>query len=225
MKTYDHYSFDLWLTLIKSNPEFKEKRIHLFDKFNEVEFTKEELARIVRMHDLNATQKCEITGGHIDTNQIIYNILKDIKMSPIEYSDILSLNESIQQLFFIFLPTLFDSDTKEVLKELRSRGITMNILSNTGFINGDTLNHVLVRLGIEDLFLFKLYSDKLHYSKPNPYVFNMVKSNIYLKKPYTENFKIAHVGDNPRADGGCTQVGMDFIQINSNNSTIKDLIK
>ena len=30
---YKHFSFDLWLTLIKSNPEFKKKRNLLFKDF------------------------------------------------------------------------------------------------------------------------------------------------------------------------------------------------
>lgn len=35
MQKFKHYSFDLWLTLIKSNPEFKLKRtIFFYDKFN-----------------------------------------------------------------------------------------------------------------------------------------------------------------------------------------------
>ena len=32
MKTYKHYSFDLWLTLIKSNPTFKKERALFFHK-------------------------------------------------------------------------------------------------------------------------------------------------------------------------------------------------
>ena len=33
---YKHISFDLWLTLIKSNPEFKSKRNLLFRDFFEI---------------------------------------------------------------------------------------------------------------------------------------------------------------------------------------------
>jgi putative hydrolase of the HAD superfamily len=54
MKTYKHYSFDLWLTLIKSNPIFKKERALFFHQhlnaakksIEEVEITKKQVVTL-----------------------------------------------------------------------------------------------------------------------------------------------------------------------------------
>jgi putative hydrolase of the HAD superfamily len=46
-----HFSFDLWLTLIKSHPEFKAKRVELFSSFFDVEKPINEVAKVVKYYD------------------------------------------------------------------------------------------------------------------------------------------------------------------------------
>ena len=63
MAFYKHYSFDLWLTLIKSNPRFKQERTsYFYEKFNTKNKSIEEVALIFRQVDLMVNAINEKTG-------------------------------------------------------------------------------------------------------------------------------------------------------------------
>ena len=226
MRKYNHYSFDLWLTLIKSNPFFKQKRNELFhqlltdEKVKTYELSEYDVDNIVREVDVLSNKKSEVTGVHVDSLHMIYDILKRVVVIddiPLEFIE--SFDMKIQELFLQYPPTLYDENTKDVLKRLHEDGCVLNILSNTGFIKGETLGEVLYMLGIRDYFEFTIYSDEVGISKPNVYIFQMVKSASVVNV-----YDILHVGDNPIADGGSSKVGIPYFQINSNNKTIEDLL-
>jgi putative hydrolase of the HAD superfamily len=58
----------------------------------------------------------------------------------------------------------------------------------------------LVQLGIDSYFSFKLFSDEIGYSKPNPLAYKTMYQNVLSLKPTIEKHQILHVGDNPIAD-------------------------
>jgi putative hydrolase of the HAD superfamily len=70
-----HFSFDLWLTLIKSHPEFKAKRVELFSSFFDVDKPITEVAKTVKYYDDLCNTINEVTGGNIDTFEIYLMIL------------------------------------------------------------------------------------------------------------------------------------------------------
>jgi putative hydrolase of the HAD superfamily len=70
-----HFSFDLWLTLIKSHPEFKTKRVELFSSFFDVDKPIDEVAKTVKYYDDLCNTINEVTGGNIDTFEIYLMIL------------------------------------------------------------------------------------------------------------------------------------------------------
>lgn len=215
---YNNYSFDLWLTLIKSNPLFKQKRNeYIFNTYCNSGFSLEAVSQIVRIEDVSANKMSEVTGVHVNSKIILYRILDKINTS-VTTKMIDDCDEYIQNLFIEYPPSLYDENTKSVLEELVKKGKTLNILSNTGFIKGNTIRIILDELGIYGLFSYFLFSDELGLSKPNSKIFEKIEI-IYIIKS-----SICHVGDNPIADGGSVSVGIDFIQINSNDKTIKDLL-
>ena len=217
--SYDHISFDMWLTLIKSNPEFKEKRNKMFYKdFNPNSLSLDEVSAIIKKHDVETNIMSEQLGLHIDSKIIIYNILKDLQFEFTNFKSIDYIDYKIQQLFILFPPNLYDVNTESVIRELFHEGKSLNILSNTGFIRGKTLDIILTNLKIKRYFEFRLYSDEIGISKPNNLIFDLVKNKV-------QSSKILHVGDNTFADGKCVESNIDYFQINSNNKTIIDLIK
>lgn len=219
---YNHISLDIWLTLIRSNPKFKEARNKLiFTRYNDKNLVYEDVCKIIRTIDVNGNKKSEVTGIHIDSKILLYDILYELN-DNFTVADINNLDQEIQDLFLEFPPSLYDDNTKSVLETLRIKGVTLSILSNTGFINGDTLRKTLTKLGIFELFTFTLYSDEIRVSKPNTQAFNLVHSNITNK---FSGRKILHVGDNPIADGGSISANIDYLQINTNDKTIKDVEK
>lgn len=195
-----HFSFDLWLTLIKSHPEFKAKRVELFSSFFNVDKPIDEVARIVKYYDDLCNTINEVTGGNIDTFEIYLMILGalnvDIKLLNKE-----KLNDfyvKSEKLFLEYRPVIIFENIHDFFEEIKNQGKTINILSNTGFIKGTTMRKFLIHENLDQYIDFHIYSDEINCSKPNPLIFQEVKNNIKNKDLPLQ--QILHIGDNPVAD-------------------------
>lgn len=206
---YKHYSFDLWLTLIKSNPEFKIKRAeYFFNHFNRKKLTLSQVTEIIRKIDIMCNNINERTGKSIDALEMYAMILYELEydMTHINLSELVSLYHNCQQIMEHYPPTIYSDETIPMLIKLKELGASLSILSNTGFINGQSLRTHLKRLNIEHLFDFMLFSDEVDMSKPNRHFFQLmiIKSGQLYKN-------ILHIGDSISAD----KVGADKAKINS----------
>ena len=231
MVKYQHYSFDLWLTLIRSNPLFKQERTNFFyQHFNLQHKTIEETAFIFRQVDLMVNAVNEKTGKNIDADEMylmVISLLNDGKF-PFQEIDMDLLEAEMENLLFKHLPLVYCDQTRSALEHICNTGeSTTSILSNTGFIRGKTLRKVLKELDLEQYFDFQLYSDEAGMSKPNPDFFKLMLNQIAVirKTESTCLHKIIHIGDNQKADvkGACA-VGIESLLINSNNHRILSLI-
>lgn len=228
--TYKHYSFDLWLTLIRSNPNFKiERTKYFFDHFNFKNKTLAEVKSIFRNIDVTANRINEKTGKNLDVDELYLMIIAQMNDYDVNLQDV-----DIQQVYndlevklFENLPVLYDDNTKSTLKYLKENTkTTIGILSNTGFIKGVTLRQVLQKLDISEYFDFQIYSDELGLSKPNPKLFEFLLERV--RKQHQKEIlakEIIHIGDNPIADiAGGEKVGMATFLLNSNQKSIKNLV-
>ena len=197
-KGFKHISFDLWLTLIKSNPEFKIKRNLLFKDYFEIESPIEKVSQQLRYYDVVCNTINERTGLNIDTNEIYLSILAslDVPIQGIPLSKLEGFYTESERLFLSYKPTLIYSNTKDYLKIIKSEGIGLNILSNTGFIKGFTLKKLMAFYELEECFNFQIYSDECGFSKPNKKIFDLVHKEV----PHIDKSQILHVGDNEIAD-------------------------
>ncbi|WP_342648258.1 HAD family hydrolase [Mucilaginibacter sp. CSA2-8R] len=226
MTGHQHYSFDLWLTLIKSNPLFKKHRSKYFHQhFNFQHISLEDVEQKFRMVDLMCNAINERTGKNIDADEMYLMVISLINNNQINLHDIdiEHLYTHMEALVFDYMPQVYDPDTINLLAILKSRGATTNILSNTGFIKGVTLRKVLQQLALAPYFDFQLYSDEAGMSKPNPAFFElMIIQARQLAHVQLQN--ITHVGDNPRADiEGALYAGINATLINSNQVSILTL--
>lgn len=195
-----HFSFDLWLTLIKSHPEFKSKRVELFSSFFNVDKPIEEVVKTVKYYDDLCNTINEVTGGNIDTFEIYLMILGALNV------DIKSLNREklnefynkSEELFLEYRPVVIFENIHDFFKDIKNQGKTINILSNTGFIKGTTMRKFLIHENLDQYIDFHIYSDEMNCSKPNPLIFQEVKKNI--KDQNLPMNRILHIGDNPVAD-------------------------
>lgn len=223
MKKYDYYTFDLWLTLIKSNKEFKEKRNKLiFDKFDEGIWNESIITKAINYADKYYNSLSEKSGIHINSKIILTTIAEEIGYKSKKlWEEVIELDSEIQKLFIENPPVLYDENTWKTLENLRYNSKKMGIISNTGFIHGNTIREVLGKLKIKKFFDVMVFSDECGYSKPNSKIFETALYSLYPRK-----HDILHVGDNIIADGGCTHKSLkwDYFQINSNDKTIIDLL-
>ncbi|MFL9835454.1 HAD family hydrolase [Chryseobacterium terrae] len=198
--THDHFSFDLWLTLIKSHPEFKTKRVELFSSFFDVKKPIEEVAKTVKYYDDLCNNINEVIGGNVDTFEIYLLILNALNVDIKQLSQT-NLNEFYQKsedLFLEYKPVVIFNELHNFFDEIKNHGKTISILSNTGFIKGKTMRKFLLNENLDQYIDFHIYSDEIKCSKPNPLVFQEVKNLVKNKDLELE--KILHIGDNPIAD-------------------------
>lgn len=231
MNIYQHYSFDLWLTLIKSNPLFKQERTRFFyDHFNQHQKTLEEVGRIFRKVDLLCNAINEKTGGNIDAEEMYLMVISEMN----DYSnafgniDLAALYQEMDALVIKYLPLIYCSETVRTLRRIKeSPDRTISLLSNTAFIKGSTLRRVLQELELEQYFDFQLYSDETGMSKPNEKMFRLMLDNVAAvrKDPALLLSNIIHIGDNIKADiDGAQVAGIPTLLVNSNNQCISSLL-
>ena len=232
MQGYKHYSFDLWMTLIKSNPLFKiERSQFFFINFNTKKKSLEAVALIFRQVDLMCNALNEKTGKNIDSDEMYLMVISMINDFENHFNkiDLVDLNKQMDNLFFNYMPTFYNDETIISLDKLKQQtNGTFNISSNTGFVKGSNLKKVLMHLKIADYFDFQIYSDEIGLSKPDIDFFNLMidkTKNLPVNKNILLN-EIVHIGDNINADiAGAALAGIKSIQINSNNLTISSLLK
>ncbi|WP_223606862.1 HAD family hydrolase [Chryseobacterium sp. OSA05B] len=195
-----HFSFDLWLTLIKSHPEFKTKRVELFTSFFNIDKPIEEVAKTVKYYDDLCNTINEVTGGNIDTFEMYLLILGslDVDVKQLDKEKLDGFYLKSEELFLEYKPVVIFENIKEFFDQIKNEGKTVNILSNTGFIKGKTMRKFLIQEELDQYIDFHIYSDEINISKPNPLIFQEVKNN--LKDRDLPMHRILHIGDNPVAD-------------------------
>lgn len=229
MQQFKHYSFDMWGTLIKPNPEYKQKRGEYF-----VEHLKRKSAIIdiesvdpVMLDVWEYFDKCSKLFGRAPNPlemyaMVVFRLTGSLEnVTPL---DISLMYRDLERIFLKYHPTLYDDDTARVIQELYERGNTLSILSNTSFIKGNTLSQVLDKLDVGKFFSFQGYSDEIGFSKPHHNVFRYVDEMVKMRFGH-EVEDVIHIGDKELEDGqGAYEYGFGHMVINSNSYTIKDLL-
>lgn len=221
----EHCSFGVWNTLIKENKNSFKEIINIwvneFGIIDELGIIEESImSNLLSLMSL-FFRGIDIMGErHSNLKERMYFIYTLIGLNQqVTEADLdLSVARVYPKLEEVILdnpPHLYDEDTMDVLLELRDRKISMNILSNTGFIEGRTIDKILEILGIDDLFDFKLYSDEMKQSKPSRNCFDKIPATLNIPRN-----NILHIGDDPMTDGGALQADIRYLQINTNSNSI-----
>jgi len=200
IQNHAHFSFDLWLTLIKSHPEFKAKRVELFASFFNIDKPLDEITKTVKYYDDLCNTINEVIGGNVDTFEIYLLILGalDFDLKQVNKEILHDFYIKSEELFLEYKPVVIFENIHQFFDEIKSQGKTINILSNTGFIKGTTMRKFLINENLDQYIDFHIYSDEIKCSKPNPLVFQEVKNKI--EKQNLLMNQILHIGDNPVAD-------------------------
>jgi len=208
---YKHISFDLWLTLIRSNPEYKVKRNLLFKDFFAIDKPMEEIAAVIRKFDILTNGINEKVTRNFDTYEIYCLILDalGIDLGRYNYQQLEEFYNHSEELLMQYKPLLLDNNLPQFLKQLYDDGKTMNILSNTAFIKGRSLRHIIAYYQLDKYFAFQAYSDETGFSKPGLAMYEYAYQNMKRLKPI-EKHEVLHVGDNVVSDyEGALAYGFD----------------
>lgn len=215
-------SFDLWMTLIRSHPEFKLKRAELIaDTFNLKNISPKDIDSFIRSVDNVFDRYNMISGKKMSANKMYQNLLE--RLVPMETSVALdtaiSLRKKADELFKQYQPVFLNENIPQILFQLKKEGYILNLSSNTGFIEGETLRTTLANMGILEYFDFLIFSDEINASKPSSHFFQHVYDHIDVAKD-----AVLHIGDNPKADyQGAKNFGFNALLITDPNYTINDI--
>lgn len=208
-------SFDLWDTLIKSNPDFKRARNQLIRDFSEYPnkglfndyYLNDRVSVIKKKHD----NLVELYGTQPNMDHLFAELCNEffIPSDRMRY-----FFGKYQTAFNDLLPRIYSENTIPTLEKLRSLGFMLWTTSNTLLADAGTIRNIMVQLklvgGRDGLITTARFSGEEGVSKPHKKMFFCGRTDI-------------HVGDNVLTDGGCVQHGIEFYQINSNDNRIADL--
>ncbi|MET7000929.1 HAD family hydrolase [Chitinophaga defluvii] len=222
-----HISFDLWMTLIRSDPRFKQERALLFRSFFGLTVPEAQVLSVFRETDLLVNRINEIVGKNILPHEMyLINLNKlGADLEHITVTELDAFYALSEELFFKYAPQLLCAETPLLLEQLKDNGYTLNILSNTGYIPGKTLRKLLHRLELEDQLCFQLYSDETGFSKPAPEMFAlMISAAGKLHDGQLNAAQILHIGDNKVADiAGANKAGMQSCLVINYENNLKQL--
>lgn len=218
-----HISFDLWMTLIKSHPEFKIKRAELIVKMFDLKkyCDPKDIESKIKSLDKVFDRKNMISGKKISADKMYCKSLQKIlpDKSILSENKIKELRNEADKLFVKYKPVFINDNIIEILEYLKISNYSTNLSSNTGFIEGKTLRPILEDLRISNYLDFMIFSDEIEASKPSPHFYRIVQEKANLEKN-----EILHVGDNPKADyQGAKNYGFEALLITNNNYSIEDV--
>lgn len=197
-------SIDLWGTLIKSSPTFSEAKLKLTRKYFVGESGHFSKCYVDTKKELNAI--IESTGWQPEQNLIFQHLFSKLEPQAILFPFIDDFIDEYQALAIEHQPILYSEETKEYLEKL-SEKFTLNLSSNTLFIDSNSLRKIMEDLDIKKYFRYLNFSDYTKQAKPKAGMFN-------------SHF---HIGDNVRTDYyGAKAAGRIPFLINSTDQTIKD---
>ena len=217
-----HISFDLWLTLIKSHPEFKERRAKFLQKeFNPFGYSAKTIMEIVQSVDKVSDRLNEINGKKVTSECMYRRILLKLGYDPTCVTDDVytEIKRKVNNLFMNYPPQFLNESIQPMLHSLKEEGYSLNISSNTGYIEGTTIVATLKSLNIFEYFEFCIFSDEIGHSKPSPGFFE----KVFVQTGF-EKGQVLHVGDNFKADyEGALKYGFKAFHINNQQYTINDI--
>lgn len=207
-------SFDLWLTLIRSNSTpNKATRAAAMYKLLGIEplgVTHDEFKTTVREVEKFADMASEMGVQHYGPYERVKLVAERYGVPMLSDEDFTAFYAAQFERFMAYPPDLMQDDIIDILTTLAGR-YQLALISNTGFVNGAEMRPALKAIGLLDLFDHHIFSDEVGVNKPHPRIFEHL-----LELSGVQASNIVHIGDNRTADyNGARAVGFQAIHLPS----------
>ena len=210
-------TFDLWQTLLLDNRELGQARTLL-----RLEGAIEALARFGEDYGLDQVQeayracyrqcrKVREDGLDVSFREQVEIFINGISAGLVWRLDPQTLDDIVRAYDEPFLshPPLPHSQAITVLEGLKTMGLRMGLISNTGMTPGSTFRTYLEQQGMLRYFDTLTFSDEVGVSKPSDEIFLMT-----LRALDVEPAQTVHVGDHVKNDVvGANRLGMKTVWI------------
>ena len=213
-----HISFDVWGTLLKSNPDNNIRRaIYVKEHFN-IDLEVKEIERLIKENGKEVNELQELNGIQLTRNEIFSRLFNKLNIKSTQ-EDCQLVDSIFQKYFLEHPPVIYNSDYITALNNINTN-YTISILSNTVYIIGHNIQIILDHYFGSNFFKFKLYSDEMGFAKPSEVVYKEL-----IKMSNTQSDQILHIGDSFLCDVvSPLKYGIDTFQVHSNGKTINDLM-
>ena len=196
-------SFDIWKTLVKSNPLYKPARdAYIAERLSA---PLDEVRAAVRKVDVWSDEQSDATGVQYGPVERLALIAKQQGIEVSE-ADLAAMAGDIQELFLEYPLQANEPNLVDTLSGLSERKAIV-LTSNTGFIDGQYMRKALDKIGILESTDARVFSNEIGVAKPDLRIFQAAAARLAL-----EMCDIVHVGDNPIADyEGARRAGMEAV--------------
>lgn len=205
-------AFDLWETLITDTPELSRQQERLRLTRMEEILTAHGLGDLAdriehayralwhRCHDLYWSMDLDVP-----CRRQIEHFLEELELDPHSFDE--SVLEALEDAYagaaLDILPKTVDG-AEELLAELKSRGLRVGLISNTGRTPGSVLRAILERLRLAEHIDVMVFSNEHGECKPQQSIFEELRRGLDVA--FAE---MMFVGDNPYVDvHGAQRLGM-----------------
>ena len=205
-------AFDLWETLITDTPELskQQERLRLTRMeeiltahgFGELADRIEHAYRALwhRCHDLYWSMDLDVP-----CRRQIEHFLEELELDPASFEETVleALEDAYAGAALEILPKTV-AGAEELLAELKSRGLRVGLISNTGRTPGSVLRAILERLQLAPFIDVMVFSNEHGECKPQVSIFEELRRGLDVAFE-----EMMFVGDNPYVDvHGAQRVGM-----------------
>ncbi|GIJ62584.1 HAD family hydrolase [Virgisporangium aurantiacum] len=184
-------SFDVWGTLLRGNPDYKVRRVACVA--TALGTDPEASGRALDDADDALDGATLRTGTQYGVAERLAHAAGALGVPGPDDAAFAALEARLAAEFRRHPPTPTEPDLLATLARLRSAGLRLAVVSNTGFVPGREVHRALVRLGLR--VDHQIFSDEVGFAKPSPRVFARL-ATVAACRPAG----IVHVGDNEWAD-------------------------
>ncbi|GII99928.1 putative hydrolase of the HAD superfamily [Sediminihabitans luteus] len=209
-------SLDIWLTLVRSHPEFKGHRNELLRTGLGLRTDPAEFAAALRAADQRADLLSEASGRDHALADRLGLVLDDLGAPhDVLSADLLAhLLDRQEELALEMPPQPLDPGLPDVLAAT-AQVLPVGVTSNTGMIPGRTMRRLLDACGMLAPLSVLTFSDEVGAAKPAPAIFAATVEGFACAAG-----DVVHVGDNPVADvAGARDAGMRPVLVDASVTT------
>ena len=210
------------MTLIRSHPLYKKERVlkvhTLLHEFIDYKGPTTGVKGAIEYVDRYHTMVCEKTQYHNMSQRDLWfmvmyqlGIHERITLEQVDF-----IIAQCNELFGLYPPEFIEKDTIKILKEVAAMGITIDIISNTGFITSGTLRRSFLDKTLGKIVRKMYFSDAYVWAKPNRELFESSLRSVTINGNRDfDPHNVLHVGDNIIADiKGAKDAGFHTMWIN-----------
>ena len=215
--TINAVTFDLWQTLILDNRELGLQRAQVrldgargLLAGHGINYDPDHIREAYRgcYRACRAVRNDNVDVSFREQVEIFVNLIEDGLVGRLPEPTVAEIEKVYAESFFDY-PPRFHEATRETLESVRSMGLRIGLISNTGMTPGYTFRQFLQQHGLADFFHTMTFSDEVLLAKPSDEIFLMTMGALESNPAST-----IHVGDHVSNDVvGANRVGMKSVWI------------